>query len=297
MPLVPNVEAAKVVDMRSNEAFDEAALLDAARSGDSAALDALIAHYQPRVLRFGLRMCNDTEDAQDVMQETLLAAARGIRQFRGTASLTTWLYTIARSFCIKKRRRSKFAPTHESSLNDDANREALRVAAPDRSPEQAALDGELEQALKKAIGGLEPMYREVLVLRDVEGLTAPEVAEVVGASVGAVKSRLHRARGAVKEALIPLLEPTPEARPQADCPDVVELFSRNLEGDISDSLCRDLQAHVDACPSCKQKCDAIGKVVQLCRTQPPPQVPEALRTAVSDAVRALQPNRPTGSFK
>ena len=265
--------------------IDEARLLEAARAGDTEALGRLIEHYQPTVLRFGIRMCRDFEDAQDVVQETLLAAARSLRQFEGRSSLSTWLYTIARSFCIKKRRKSKFAPKHEASLEDDKGA-ALRIPSPRRSPEQSAIDRELEAALLAAIDGLEPMYKEVLVLRDMEGLTAPEVATVVGASVGAVKSRLHRARAAIRETLIPFLEES--AHPASgDCPDVVELFSKNLEGEISESLCHRLQTHVDNCPRCRQKCDAIERVVQMCRTDRTPVVPEDLRAAIREAVRSL----------
>ena len=79
-------------------------LLQAARKGDAESLEALITRYSPRVLRFGTRMCGDREDAQDVAQETLLTMARSVRDFRGESSVSTWLYTIARSFCIKKRR-------------------------------------------------------------------------------------------------------------------------------------------------------------------------------------------------
>ena len=86
-------------------------LLAAARQGDSAALETLLVRYQPHLYRFGLRMCGNVEDAGDVAQESLISMARSVRDFRGDASVSSWLYTIARRFCIKKRRRSKFAPT------------------------------------------------------------------------------------------------------------------------------------------------------------------------------------------
>ena len=92
------------------------AWLDAARRGDRDALEALLRDVQPRLYRFSLKMCGQTEDAEDVLQDTLFAAARTVRGFRGASSVSTWLYTIARSFCIKKRRRSKFAPEEERSL-------------------------------------------------------------------------------------------------------------------------------------------------------------------------------------
>src|SRR6185503_7450233 len=151
-------------------------LLERARSGDGEALERLLERHQAQVYRFGMKMCRDPEDAKDVLQDTLLAVARGVRDFRGASSLSTWLYSIARSFCIKKRRRSQFAPEEERSLDTDLTTEANRLAAPGRSPDETLAGKQVEQALEKAISALEPMYREVLLLRDVEGLTAPEVA-------------------------------------------------------------------------------------------------------------------------
>src|SRR5690606_30364024 len=100
-----------------------AALLERARQGDERALEDLLVRHQAQVYRYGLSMCRDPEDAKDVLQDTLLAMARGVREFRGESSLSTWLYTVARSFCIKKRRKSKFAPDHERSLEGSAEDE------------------------------------------------------------------------------------------------------------------------------------------------------------------------------
>src|SRR6188768_370370 len=184
-----------------------------------------------------MKMCRDPEDAKDVLQDTLLAMARSVRDFRGASSLSTWLYTIARSFCIKKRRRSKFAPEPERSLETDAAAEAKHLAAAGGAPDEALAGRQVERALEQAIAALDPMYREVLLLRDVEGLSAPEVAEVVGVSVQAVKSRLHRARLSVRERIAPLLGV--EAPPSASgaCPDVLMMFSRHLEDEISAERC------------------------------------------------------------
>ena len=175
----------------------DAELLDAFRGGNDDALGALLERYAPTVHRFGLRMCRDPDDAKDVVQDTLFAAARGARGFQGGSSLATWLYTIARSFCIKKRRR----PRHEVPLEDGAT----LIAAPGDGPEDTASRREVGAALEAAIVALEPKYREVLLLRDVEGLSAPEVASVLGIGLEAVKSRLHRARVAVREHVAPEL--------------------------------------------------------------------------------------------
>ena len=92
-------------------------LLAGARRGDAAALETLLVRYQPHLYRFGLRMCGNADDASDVAQESLMAMARSVRDFRGDASVASWLYTIISRLCIRKRRRSKFAPAHEESLD------------------------------------------------------------------------------------------------------------------------------------------------------------------------------------
>jgi RNA polymerase sigma-70 factor (ECF subfamily) len=206
----------------TSQVHSDEALVAAARAGEPSAIETLLERYQERVFGFGLRMCGDAEDAKDVLQETLLAAARTVRGFRGGASVSTWLYTIARSFCIKKRRKSKFAPA-EVSLDEEAAH--LPSAAP--GPEEAAARDQVKRALAAALSALEPASREVLILRDIEGLTAPDVAEITGSSVDAVKSRLHRARAGLRERLAVVLgEGSAAAKPE--CPDVLTAYSRQV---------------------------------------------------------------------
>jgi len=272
-------------------------LLERAREGDRRALEALLARHQRSVYRFGLKMCRDEEDAKDILQETLLAVARNVKDFRGASSVSTWLYTIARSFCIKKRRRSKFAPAQEESLSAREPGEAARqVVDPARAPDDALAGRQIESALEQAIGSLDPMYREVLLLRDVEGLTAPEVAEVMGLSVEAVKSRLHRARVAVREAVAPLLgipgaapaPPTPATAATAErCPDIVELFSKHLEGEISATLCADMERHLARCPACDARCQSLQKTLALCKAAPLPEVPAPVQASIRQAMKEL----------
>jgi RNA polymerase sigma-70 factor (ECF subfamily) len=263
-------------------------LLTAARQGDAAALEALLVRYQPHLYRFGLRMCGNEEDAADVAQESLISMARSLRDFRGESSVSSWLYTIARRFCIKKRRRSKFAPSREDSLDALETTAAERVADPAPNPEQTTTNRELARALTRAIDALDPPQREVLVLRDVEGLSAPEVAKVLAISVDAVKSRLHRARVAVREQLAPVLgdraEP-PLRTPQ--CPDVMTLFSQHLEGDIDPALCATLEAHLERCSRCRSTCDSLKRTLATCRELPTPRVPASVAVSVRTAIQAF----------
>jgi RNA polymerase sigma-70 factor (ECF subfamily) len=263
-------------------------LLDRARSGDHAALEELLERHQARVYRFGMKMCRDPEDAQDILQDTLLAMARGVRDFRGSSSLSTWLYTVARSFCIKKRRRSKFAPEVEASL-DAGDGETGRIVDPAKAPDEEFVGRRIEEALEQAISALEPMYREVLVLRDVEGLTAAEVAEVLAISPAAVKSRLHRARLAVRAHLAPLLEiPSPVPAASGACPDIVSVFARHLEDEISAEVCAEMERHIEGCPRCRGACDTLKRTLALCRTSgTAAEIPTSVRESVKVALRSF----------
>jgi RNA polymerase sigma-70 factor (ECF subfamily) len=268
----------------------EAGLLDAARAGDAEALETLLERHEPRLYRFARRLCRSPADAEDVLQESLLAAARGLAGFRGASSLSTWLYAIARSQCIKKYRRRRSAPV-EVSLEAEEAAPARERPDPGPDPEAALRARRLEAALEKAIARLDRPYREVLILRDVEGLTAPEVATVTGLSIAAVKSRLHRARARVREELAPLLaprgEPAGAATLDRPCPDVVRLFSRYLEGDISPRTCARMEEHLAACPRCRASCDALRGVLETCRAAPSPEVPPALQEKVRAAIRRV----------
>lgn len=264
------------------DARSDASLLDAYRRGDEEALGSLLRRHAPAVYRFGLKMCRDPEDANDVLQETMLAAARGAREFRGDSSLSTWLYTIARSFCIKARRRAR---VEAEPLDDEG---ATEVASTEIGPDEVASDHELADALERAIAALDPMYREVLILRDVEGLTAPEVANVLGIGVDAVKSRLHRARVSVRDRLAPMVAPDEPARGPA-CPDVAPILSRYLEGEIGAEQCRELDAHVAKCGHCRAECDSLRKVLALCRNESRGgAVPPEVQAAVQRALRQLE---------
>lgn len=207
---------------------DEVALFDAARTGDRKALDAWLRRYEAPIHRFALRMCRDPERAKDVLQESLIAAARTLRNFRGDASPTSWLYTIARSFCSKMRRRRVGEPKGLESIEGAA----VDVAEGGKTPEEIVATHRLDRAIAAAIDELEPSQREVLVLRDVEGASAAEVAQILGIGVEAVKSRLHRARTNVREKLAPLLENKGISRSNEPGSDVVHWFSRHVEGDI-----------------------------------------------------------------
>lgn len=262
-------------------------LLAAAQRHDRAALESLLERYQGRIYRYGLRMCGNPEDAKDVLQDTLFAMARRVDDLRGAAALPTWLYTVARSFCLKRRRGRHAAPP--LSL-DAAADDGLQVADGRRGPEEDVTGRQLQSALAEAIAALNPAQREVLILRDIEGLAAPEVARVLNITVEAVKSRLHRARVALRDRLAPALGLPPDAAPpvgQPTCPDVLTLWSRHREGEITADLCAQMERHLAGCPACTAACDSLKRTLAICQSAPLPVVPDAVQRQVREQAGRL----------
>lgn len=157
------------------------------------------------IYRFANRLCGETEAAKDLVQETFLNAYRGFKEFRGDAQVSTWLYTIASRACLRMRRKRKGEPARELSLDEfiPTSEGELRLQIPmdGLTPEEALQNKELRHALDHAIAALPKKYRMVLILRDMEGLSAKEVGTIMGLNERAVKSRLHRARLFVRREL------------------------------------------------------------------------------------------------
>jgi RNA polymerase sigma-70 factor, ECF subfamily len=127
-----------------------------------------------------------------------------------------------------------------------------------------------------------------LVLRDVEGLSAAEVAKILGIGVEALKSRLHRARVAIREELAPALGRPPIAPSRgALCPDVLTLFSQHLEGEIDPSVCATMEAHLSQCHHCRDDCESLKRTLAICRQLPTPDVPTSLAASVKAAIQAF----------
>ena len=253
-------------------------LVARARKGDRAALEAVLATVAPSVHRFGLRMCKNVHDAEDVLQDTLINVANHLRDFEGRSSLSSWVFALTRSACTRKRRGLKNRPP----VGDERLADAPDLAP---SPEARAADQELASALSGALDGLSDDHREVILLRDVEGLSAPEAASSLGISVDALKSRLHRAREALRTALRPMLEPT-SAQAPAGCPDVALLWSKKLEGDLSQGDCSAMEKHVASCAACGAACDALKRALLACQRVRTEEVPPEIQARVKAAVRA-----------
>ena len=171
----------------------------------AASFDALYRDHVDLMYRFATRLCGEAETAKDLVQETFLNAYRGYQAFRGDAQVSTWLYAIAARACSRMRRRRKGEPERELSLEEfipaSDGEFRLQIPVEGLSPEEALQNKELRQGLDQAIAKLPKKYRMVLVLRDMEGLSAKEVGTIVGLTERAVKSRLHRARLFVRREL------------------------------------------------------------------------------------------------
>ncbi|HEV2924484.1 MAG TPA: sigma-70 family RNA polymerase sigma factor [Solirubrobacteraceae bacterium] len=180
----------RLLGTRLTSQTQESELIGRAQAGDVAAFEELACVYVDRLYAVALRFVDDGSEAEDVVQETLLRAWRGIGRFQGRAMVFTWLYRIAvneSNRALERRlRRRATVPVDE---------EAIQVAAPPHEgPANRAEQRELREALDLAIAGLAPPYRTALVLRDVEGLSTREAAKIAGVGEAAFKSRLHQAR-------------------------------------------------------------------------------------------------------
>jgi RNA polymerase sigma-70 factor, ECF subfamily len=173
-------------------------LIDGIQSGDPDFFGQLVAKYSPRLYNFGLRICRSSEDAEDLVQESFINVFRYIKDFRQEASLKNWMYRIASSVCWKMKRKTKDAPEREISLDEFMGKEHHidHGGTPDwaREPVAHLLNQELSGRIQEAVSRLPTPYRLVLVLRDMEGFSTEETADILSITPANVKVRLHRAR-------------------------------------------------------------------------------------------------------
>lgn len=183
--------------------LSEADLLDALRRGDRQAFAAVIDRCGDTVYHVAYRLLGSQEEAEDILQETFLQAFRHLKDFRGEARLCTWLYRIAYNLALMRLRRKEpemISIDQPILLENDEEipRELFDWCC---LPEEELLRAELRSVLDEAIRNLPASLRTVFLLRDVEGLSTEEVAEILGISTDAVKTRLHRARLQLRERL------------------------------------------------------------------------------------------------
>jgi RNA polymerase sigma-70 factor (ECF subfamily) len=174
---------------------DAPEFLDRLRAGDGRAFEELVTAHQHRVFGIALRMLGVAAEAEDVAQEVFLRAHRVIREFRGDARLSTWLYAITSRLCL-----SRLAAPEGRTVRGGED-ELTRLPGSGEDPVARLERSELEQALQRAIAELPAERRIVVVLRDLEGLSYEDIARALGIEIGTVRSRLHRARLDLKSKL------------------------------------------------------------------------------------------------
>jgi len=177
-------------------------------SGDAEAFDRFVEHFRTKVFHYSWLMCGHREDAEEVAQETLLQVFQSFDQLRDPQRVRPWIFRIAKNACLMKRRKSVFAPSRELSLEEfmpakhgEDGQVRLEIADWSRVPDDQALQSEMKAVLGRAIADLPDQYRCVILLRDLEELSTPETAQILEVSEAAVKTRLHRARLALRKAV------------------------------------------------------------------------------------------------
>ena len=269
-------------DPASNQVGSENDVVIRAQRGEVDALKTLFTAHLSTVHRFALRMCRDEDRARDVAQESLLTALKGLADYRGEAAFSTWLFTIARSHCGRIRRKSD-----RETLSDQFDALLESASSAEAAPDAHAAHGEVSDALESALARLDPSEREVILLRDVEGVSAKDAAQILGVSVAALKSRLHRARSSLREQVrIVVHEPATEPS-RIGCPDILAALSAKLEGDLSADDCSAMQDHLARCPECASRCDSAQRLLGACASLRNAKVSPTLETLVDQTVAAL----------
>lgn len=207
-PLGPDAEARRQADVRDRR------LVRRLRAGDQRAFEELVRLYQHRIFGLTLRMIGNRQEAEDLAQEVFITLHRAIGQYRGEGRFYTWLYRIATNTCknrikyLRGRNFHRSVPVDETPEAHDpgdggpvVNLQA-RIAGPEAMTEGARL----QAAIQRELAALDPEHRLLIILRDIQGLSYQEILNVTGLQEGTLKSRLHRARVALKERLVPHLE-------------------------------------------------------------------------------------------
>ena len=180
----------------------EVELVRAAQGGDQGAFGKLVEQNQGKIYSLCYRMTGNPDDAADLTQEAFLNAWRGLSKFGGQSSFSTWLYRLASNACIDFLRREKRRSALSITLEDEDDEDRQADFPDDRwSPERELERKELRQALQDGLAALSPEHREVLLLRETEGLSYQEIAQCLDLEEGTVKSRIARARLALKDYL------------------------------------------------------------------------------------------------
>ena len=255
------------------------------QQGDEEALEQALVLLQNTVFSFSMKVCGQRQDAEDTMQEVLLKSVPYLPNFESPKALLVWLYKVAKNRCLMSRRRSKFSAAANLSLEElmPDRKELERLGSEGGiNPEKFAIRSQEAGMLRAAIQKVPAPYRIVLVLRDMEGLSDQEVAEITGLRAGTVRVRLHRARLFVRKELMKLWKPqatrdkgalpmesAPVQQPNpARCKAMFAELSDYLDEQLDDSLCEELERHLEGCEPCQVFLESLKATIEECRGFP-----------------------------
>ncbi len=197
-----------VVDPKAQPAQTDLELARELLGGSMDAFERFVSAYHDKIFRYSYAMCGQREDAEEIAQETLMKVFENLGQLREPERLKPWVFRIAKNACLMKRRKSVFAPRSEISLDQlmpaksgERNGARLEIADWSGLPDHLAMNTELHDRLRKSVHELPEIYRSVFLLRDVEGLSTEEAADVLDVTPEAIKQRLHRGRLILRKAL------------------------------------------------------------------------------------------------
>ncbi len=193
---VGNAIAFEADAAQGNPATEDQLLVERVQSGDVAAFDVLVRKYRERLYGIIYNLTSNREDAADLTQEAFIKAFSSINRFKGKSAFFTWLYRIGVNTALSHLKRNRFRRffSLEHIQDEGSNAQVLETLAAKHKSEKGALLSELQEKLNEAMQKLSPKHRTVVVLFEIEGLSHQEIADIVGCSVGTVRSRLHYAK-------------------------------------------------------------------------------------------------------
>ena len=259
--------------------------LELIREDRPEAVEQALALLQNTVYSFSMKVCGHPQDAEDTMQEVLVKLLPYLPKFDSPQALSVWLYKVARNRCLMNRRGAKNAPNKHVSLDElMPTKYELRelIESSDPNPETNLLRDESSRRVREAVLKVPPLYRMVLVLHDMEGLSTSDVAHVTGLSEGTVRVRLHRgrlmlrqqlsrmakAKGIVVDLIHAAAEEEPPKRPR-HCREMFASLSDYMDGLVNDARSREMEKHLSDCKPCVAFLDSLKSAVEQCRTYEP----------------------------
>ncbi len=259
--------------------------LELIREDRPEAVERALALLQNTVYSFSMKVCGHPQDAEDTMQDVLVKLLPYLPRFDSPQALSVWLYKVARNRCLMNRRGAKNARNKHVSLDElMPTQYELRelVESKDPNPETNVLRDESSRRVREAVLKVAPLYRMVLVLHDMEGLSTADVARVTGLTEGTVRVRLHRgrlmlrqqlarmakAKGIVVDLIHAVAEEEPPKRPR-HCREMFASLSDYMDGLVNDARSREMEKHLSDCKPCVAFLDSLKSAVEQCRTYEP----------------------------